>query len=219
MADKSRAPVTGCPDARLQSKSGPEVVALGVEHAQPPCRRRRRQALFGPLGELGEEAQASVVSGVFLTRPGQLLGGESPDRLEQPVAVSAVVDGTRIVDQGRKPVEDFVAVLFPAGTNGFGGVQGQAALGEHGKPPQEGHARGPGSSGSSTHRRPQGLMAGYGRRAPGQQVEPVGETFGDALGQLMMRRRRPASSMASGIPSRRAQMAATAGALSSVMAK
>jgi len=148
-----------------------------------------------------------------------LLQRELADRLQHPesrLPLLLALAQQALVDQRPEPVQHVDAQAAPDGADRLGRLQGTAAH-EHRQPTEQSLLRPIQQVVAPGDRVAQGLLpTGPVRRASRQQGEPAPQARASIAGGESRRMCTAASSMASGRPSRREQISATAGALSSV---
>jgi hypothetical protein len=165
--------------------------------------------------------EVAVAQRILLTGGDEALDCVLPDRFQHPVAENVAVlvgDDERAVHEGREHFEDLPTVELCIRAHVLGGVEVEAA-GEDGQPSEQQAFALSQQVVGRVDRGAQRLVPGHRCACAGaEHMEAVVEPRSDLL-----RRQHPdpgaASSIASGMPSSRWQICATAGAVSLVTAK
>jgi hypothetical protein len=153
-----------------------DVGCLAVEALQPLSLRAAIQVRRGPFGKLGVVAVVTLPDAIALPSLVEALQTVVRDGLKQPVPGAAPIAGhdhQRPVYQADQQGEHILGRHAVPGTDGFGGLEGEA-VGVHGQPPQH-HAFGLGQQvPAPVDRCPERLLSRRDATMPGcQQAEPV----------------------------------------------
>ena len=205
----------GCPGER-----GADVVVLLVEPVEPHGLVLARQLRLGRLDQLEVALGVAAAHLLELTAFLELLERVLADRLEQPEARLAVrrrpTAGRGSCRRATRAFERLRRTPFPRGRNGIRELE-RAAAGEDAEPGEERLLGRLEQVVAPVDRVPQRALAlGQVAGAAGQQVEPVLEPARRSPAAMSSFTRAAASSIASGRPSSRRQIAATASSFSSV---
>ena len=219
-AETSRRPASVSPSARARPSAARKLSWSSSTASSTLARAAVSSSVAASSATPEEPGRWRASTACDLAGCRQAGAGELADRLQQAVPL-AVVDDERLVDevgQQRRGTSQRLQRL--ARGDVLGGLEGEAA-GEDGEPAEQ-DALGLGAAGRGSSRPTPRASAGGAAPSAG----PAGEQRGSGRrgrprirSGLSARTRAAASSMASGMPSRRAQIAATTGGVGRVHAE